>query len=264
KGFDERRGPGLYSDDIAAALRKRFSAEVPEATVLVFPPPAVSGLGRAGGFKLMIESLGDPDLPMLQERTDELIRVGNKEPEAAGLLSTVFKATSPQLFADVDREKCLKQGVALGDVFGTLQAYLGSRYVNDFNRFGRTWQVVVQADAPFRDELEDVQKLRVRNNRGQMVPLGSVADIYPITGPLVLTRYNMHPAAAITGNVAKGFSTGQAIEMLERVSKSELPSSMAFEWSEITYLERMSKDTGMIVFFFSVVFVFLVLAALYE
>jgi multidrug efflux pump len=168
------------------------------------------------------------------------------------------------LFADVDREKCLKHGVSLGEVFGTLQAYLGSRYVNDFNRFGRTWQVIVQADSAFRNDLDDVQKLRVRNARGQMVPLGAVVNVYPISGPLVLTRYNMYPAAAINGNVATGFSTGQAIEMIEATARRELPQSMSFEWSEITYLERMSKDTGMIVFWFSVVFVFLVLAALYE
>jgi multidrug efflux pump len=263
KDFSERRGPGLHADDILATLRKRYTAEVPEAIVNVFPPPAVSGLGRAGGFKLMVESRGTPQLDLLQQQTDNLIKVGNEQRSVMGLF-TVYKANSPQLFADVDREKCLKHGVSLGDVFGTLQAYLGSRYVNDFNRFGRTWQVIVQADSKFRNEIEDVQKLRVRNARGQMVPLGAVVNVYPISGPLVLTRYNMYPAAAINGSVAAGYSTGQAIETLEAVARRELPQSMSFEWSEITYLERMSKNTGMIVFAFSVVFVFLVLAALYE
>ena len=263
KNFSERRAPALKSDAIIAALKKRYAAEVPEAIVQIAPPPAVSGLGRAGGFKLMVEDRGDNGLVVLQTQTDNLVKQGNKEPGLTGLF-TVYKADSPQLFVNVNRDACLSQGVNLDDVFATLQAYLGSRYVNDFNRFGRTWQVVVQADSRFRDEIEDVQRLMVRNNQGQMVPLGAVAAVEPISGPLVLNRYNMYPAAAINGNVAPGYSTGQGNSRLESLAKSELPSSMAFEWTELAYLERNSANTGMIVFGFSVVFVFLVLAALYE
>lgn len=277
KDFAERHDPKMGGDAIITELRKRFNEEIPEASVNVFAPPAVSGLGRAGGFKLMIEDRGDVGLEMLQAQTDNVInktrpsekKVGNEvvkspgEPAVAGVF-TVFKANSPQLFADVDRDACLMQGVNLGDVFGTMQAYLGSRYVNDFNRFGRTWQVIVQADARFRNEVEDVRKLRVRNVHGQMVPLGTVSTVREISGPLVLTRYNMYPAAAIQGGSATGFSTGQASEALEKLCARELPQSMAYEWSEITYLERMSGNTGMVVFAFSVIFVFLVLAALYE
>jgi multidrug efflux pump len=263
KNFDERRVADMSADSIIAKLRKRFAAEIPEALITVFPPPAVSGLGRAGGFKLMIEDRGDVGMHALQAQTDKLIEAGNKQAGVSGLF-TVYKANSPQLFADVDREKCLKLGVNLGDVFGTLQAYLGSRYVNDFNRFGRTWQVVIQADSKFRNDIEDVKKLKVRNQHGEMVPLGTLATVEAISGPLVLTRYNMYPAAAIQGNAAAGFSTGQALDLMERVSREELPQSMSFEWSEIAYLERLSGSTGIMVFGFSVAFVFLVLAALYE
>ncbi|MBS0203806.1 MAG: multidrug efflux RND transporter permease subunit [Planctomycetes bacterium] len=277
KNFSDRHDPKMSGESIIAELRKRFASEIPEASVNVFAPPAVSGLGRAGGFKLMIEDRGDVGLEMLQAQTDNLItktrdrdtKVGDQvvktpgEPSVTGAF-TVFKANSPQLFADVDRDACLTQGVNLGDAFGTMQAYLGSRYVNDFNRFGRTWQVIVQADARFRNEIADVRKLRVRNSHGRMVPLGTVSTVQEISGPLVLTRYNTYPSAAIQGGVATGFSTGQANDALEKLCQRELPRSMAFEWSEITYLERMSGNTGMVVFAFSVAFVFLVLAALYE
>jgi multidrug efflux pump len=263
EGFRERAERNQSSDSIMTSLRSRIAEEVPEAVVNVFPPPAVSGLGRAGGFKLMVEQRGELDLPGLQRQTDELIRLGNLQPEVTGLF-TVYKSNSPQLYADVDREKCLKHGVALADVFATLQACLGSRYVNDFNRFGRTWQVIVQADSTFRDDLADVHRLKVRNHEGRMVPLGSVANFELRSGPLVLTRYNMYPAAAIQGNVTSGYSTGQAIAMLERLAEAELPASMTGEWTEITYLERISRNTGMFVFWLSVGFVFLVLAALYE
>jgi multidrug efflux pump len=261
--FHHRRDPSLSASSIMAQIKDRTAEEVPEAIINVFPPPAVSGLGRAGGFKIMVEDRGDLGLEFLQEQTDNLVKKGN---EAAGLtgLFTVYKASSPQLFVDVNREACLSQGVNLSDVFGTLQAYLGSRYVNDFNRFGRTWQVVVQADGPYRDEIEDVRKLMVRNRQGKMVPLGTLCEVKPMGGPLVLTRYNMYPAASINGNVKQGVSTGEGIKQLEAIARAELPPSMAFEWTEITYLERLSGNTGMIVFFFSVVFVFLVLAALYE
>jgi hydrophobe/amphiphile efflux-1 (HAE1) family protein len=263
KTFHERHSPEMRADAILNTLKTRYSQEVPEAEVNVFPPPAVSGLGRGGGFKLMVEDRGDNGLTALQEHTDNLVKLGKEQPGLTGLF-TVYKANSPQLFVDVNRDECLTQGVNLNDLFGTLQAYLGSRYVNDFNRFGRTWQVVVQADSKFRDEITDVSKLMVRNNRGQMVPLGTLVAIRPIANPLVLTRYNMYPAAAINGNVAQGYSTGQANAAFEQLAKTELPPSMSYEWTELAYMERTSSNTGLVVFAFSVIFVFLVLAALYE
>ena len=139
-------------------------------------------------------------------------------------LFTVYKTDSPQLYVDVDRKACLSQGISLGELFDTLQSYLGSRYVNDFNRFGRTWQVIVQADSSFRDQVEDVKRLRVRNAAGDMVPLGTLATVSPVGGPLVLTRYNMYPAAGINGNSAPGFSTGQAIDAFEGVAARSCPN----------------------------------------
>jgi multidrug efflux pump len=263
KNFDERGHKGMHSDEIVAKLRKRYSTEIPEAAINVFAPPAVSGLGRAGGFKFMVEDRGDVGLKTLEQQTLNLVDKGNKVPGLTGLFS-IYKANSPQLFVDIDRDQCLKQGVSLNEMFGTLQAYLGSRYVNDFNRFGRTWQVIVQADSRFRNEVEDVKKLKVRNAQGQLVPVGSLATIKYISGPLVLTRYNMYPAAAINGATAPNYSTGQAIAALEDVARRELPTSMSFEWTEITFLERTASSTGLIVFMLSVMFVFLVLAALYE
>jgi multidrug efflux pump len=261
--FQNRRSSEQTSDKILEKIRGRFAKEIPEAQVNVFPPPAVSGLGRAGGFKIMVEDRGDLGPALLQEQTDNLIAKGAEVGAVTGLF-TVYKANSPQMFVDVDRDACLQQGVNLGDLFATMQGYLGSRYVNDFNRFGRTWQVIVQADLTQRDSIEDFKRLMVRNRHGRMVPLGSVARVRLAGGPLVLTRYNMYPAAAINGNVATGVSTGQGIQALEDLARRELPSSMSYEWTEITYLEKLSANTGMIVFALSVVFVFLVLAALYE
>ena len=264
KSFDERRNdPALYANDVVTKLGNDCRQQIPEAMVNVFPPTPVNGIGRAGGFRFMVEDRGELGLLALQEQTDKLVALGNKTVGLTGL-TTVYNAKSPQLFIDIDREQCLQMGVSLGDLFATLQGYLGSRYVNDFNRFGRTWQVIVQADSESRNQIEDVPQLRVRNQKGEMVPIGTLATVKQIAAPLVLTRYNMYPAAAINGNVAKGFSTGQAIQSLEGLVNRELASNAGYEWTELTYLERTTSDTGMIVFVLSVVFVFLVLAALYE
>jgi multidrug efflux pump len=262
-GFDKRRDADLYSDAIIARLKERLATEVPEAEVNMFNAPAVSGLGRAGGFKFMVEDRGEVGLRTLQGQTDNMVEKAKQQPGLTGVFS-VFRANSPQLYADVNRAECLTQGVELNDVFDTMRVYLGSRYVNDFNRFGRTWQVVIQADARFRNDLDDVKRLKVRNNKGAMVPLGALATVKEVTGPLVLTRYNMYPAAAIQGSAASGVSTGDSIAIMQQLAEQELPKSMSYEWTEITYLEKQSSNTGIIVFGLSVVFVFMVLAALYE
>jgi multidrug efflux pump len=271
--FSNRRTPDLYSDVIIVKLRQRIAAEVPEASVLVLGPPAVNGLGNAGGFKFAVEDRGDLGLEELQKRTDELLRVANKKPTAddptgtPGLVGmfTVFRANSPQLFVDVNREQCFKLGVQLGDVFDTLQVYLGSLYVNDFNKFGRTWQVNVQADSHYRSRVDDVKRLRVRNNQGGMVPLGTLCSIRLKNGPLLVGRYNMRPAAAVLGSAAPGYSSGQAVQIVEDLVKKELPKeTMAIEWTEITYIQITSGNTAGILFLLAVVLVFLVLAAQYE
>ncbi len=285
QGFDKRlKDEKQTGTALLAELKRRFAKEIPEGRVDIFPAPAVAGLGRAGGFKLMIEDRGEAGLRTLETVTNSMVERGNKQPGLTGLF-TVFKNNSPQLFLDINRKECMQQGVDLGDLFSMLQGYLGSRYVNDFNRFGRTWQVVVQADATFRNDIEDIRRLRIRNKNGQMVPLASLADVRETSSPLVLTRYNTYSAAAIQGNFAPGFSSGEAIGITEAVCKQELPASMAFEWSELTYLERTGQNvklpsifegyfwtddlkknlssTGLIVVG-AIMFVFLVLAALYE
>jgi multidrug efflux pump len=214
KPFPERRGAELSGEAILARLRQRMATEVPEARVLVFGAPAVSGLGNAGGFKLMVQSTGEVNYPALQGAADRLALHGSQQPGFIGLFNS-FRAQVPQLYVHIDREKAKAMGVQLTDVFDALQANLGSYYVNDFNRFGRTWQVNVQADAPFRLDADAVRKLKVRNANGDVVPLGAVAEVRESDGPVQVTRYNMFPAAAINGATQPGVSTGDVMATME-------------------------------------------------
>ncbi len=269
--FHERRDPSLSADAIAARLRQRFQREVPEARVNVFGAPAVDGLGMAGGFKLMVEAAGDVNFEALQAQADELAAEGNRQPGLIGLFSG-FRARTPQLYVDVDRTKVKTMGVQLTDVFDVLQAYLGSYYVNDFNRFGRTWQVNVQAEAAFRTDAEAVKQLKVRNADDDMVPLGSVAAVRDSTGPVQIVRYNMFPATAINGAALPGVSTGEVLARMEKLAE-KLPRSMAAEWTELSYLQKQSSQIEQFrdlqqnpfsAFALGVVLVFFVLAGLYE
>jgi multidrug efflux pump len=266
KPFAQRRGPDLYYEAIMNKLRQAFAAEIPEAVIAVFGPPPVRGVGRAGGYMIMIEDRGDLGPRALQQQTESLVKNANSEPELTGNTS-VFRANVPQIYLDVDRRACMLKGVQLQDVFDTLQMYLGSLYVNDFNLFGRPWQVIVQAEQRYRDQEDDIRRLRVRNASGTMVPLGAVAKVNPVNGPLVLTRYNMYSAASINGNSRPGVSSGRAIELIEKLAddpQTGLPHSMAYEWTELAYLELEAGNTAVIVFGFSVVMVFLMLAAQFE
>jgi multidrug efflux pump len=270
KDFHER--PGLSADVIAAELRKRFRQEIPEARINVFGAPAVDGLGNAGGFKLMVEAIGDVNYAALQAVGDNLVAKANKQP---GILGTFngLRAETPQLYADIDRTKAKTENVALNDIFDTLQIYLGGYYVNDFNRFGRTWQVNIQADESFRLDPQTVQNLKVRNGDGDMVPLGSVVYLRDSVGPLTVTRYNMFPAATITGVLKPGASTGDVIRMMEELADKNLPRSMTYEWTEINYLQKQSakvdefrdlQQNPFSAFVLGVVLVFFVLSGLYE
>jgi multidrug efflux pump len=275
--FDKRRSPDLSSDAIAANLRKKIEAEVPEAEVKVLGPPPVAGLGSSGGFKFIVEDRsGDNDLVKLQQQTNKLIDASKPDPKkplphdapqrkVAGLF-TVFRANSPQLYVDLNRAQCETMAVNPREVFTALQVYLGSFYVNDFNKFGRTWQVVVQAEGPFRLDVEEVKRLKVRNANGAMVPLGGLLNIQRIGGPILLTRYNMYPAAAILGSPRRGVSSGQGIDAMQRLADQVLPQSMAYEWTEINYIQIDAAKNiwNNLIFPLSVVFVFLVLAAQYE
>ncbi len=263
RGFDERRSPDLYYEAIANKLRARLPGEITDAQIMIFGPPPVRGVGRAGGYMIMIEDRGDQGPKALQEQTDVLVELSNQQPELNGNTS-VFRANVPQVYLDVDRTACMLKGVDLQDAFQTLQVYLGSLYINDFNLFGRTWQVIAQSMAKYRDQKDDINRLRVRNQSGSMVPLGGVAQSREINGPLVLTRYNMYPAASINGSARQGVSSGRAIDVLSSLARQELPKSMGFEWSELAYLELQAGNTAIIVFGFSIVMVFLVLAAQFE
>ncbi len=272
KPFHERQSTALSGEAITSRLRARVQREVPEARVLAFGPPAVRGLGNAGGFKLMVEATGEPNFDALQARADELAAKGNQQPGLVGLFNG-FRARTPQLYADIDRTKVRTMGVAITDVFDALQAYLGSYYVNDFNRFGRTWQVNVQADAPFRNDAETVKQLKVRNADGDMVPLGAVVDVRESSGPVTITRYNMFPAATITGSWQPGVSTGDVLRTMEALSAQELPRSMTYEWTELSYLQKQAskieefrdlRQNPFSAFVLGAVLVFFVLAGLYE
>jgi multidrug efflux pump len=272
KPFDQRRDSSLTGEAIASSLRAQLQREVPEARVLVFGAPAVRGLGNAGGFKFMVEATGDVDFDVLQARADTLAIQGNRQPGLVGLFNG-FRARTPQLYVQIDRTKVRTMGVPLTDVFDALQAYLGSYYVNDFNRFGRTWQVNVQADAPFRVDADIVRQLKVRNVDGDMVPLGAVVDIQDSAGPVQITRYNMFPAAPISGASLPGVSTGDVLRTMEALAEKELPRSMTYEWTELSYLQKQASKIEQLrdlrlnpfsAFALGAVLVFFVLAGLYE
>jgi multidrug efflux pump len=263
KPFEDRQSPALRADAIAATLRARFYKEIEAANIAVLAPPPMRGLGTGGGFKIMLQDRGDNGLPALQAQADKLIEEGNRTPGLVGLF-TGFRANAPQLYVDVDRVKCKAMGVPLNEVFGTLQVQLGGKYVNDINLFGRTWQVNVQADTPYRMSVDDVRRLQVRNSRGEMVPLGTVAKVEDRAGPFSVIRYNMYPAAAVQGSAAPGMSTGQTMATVDALARRQLPANMAFEWTELSYLQRIAGNTTLFVFSGAVLLVFLVLAGQYE
>jgi multidrug efflux pump len=261
--FHNRRGAALTGNAIAAVLRKRCENEVQDAVVSVFGAPPVDGLGNAGGFKLVVEDRGNLGFGELQSVADRIVAKGNDTSGLVGVF-TSLRADTPWIFLDIDRLKAKSMGVSLNEVFGALQVYMGSLYVNNFNEFGRSWQVNVQADAGFRRTIQDVQQLKVRGDSGKMVPLSTLAGVRDISGPVMVLRYDMYPAATINGNVAPGTSSGQAIGLMEQVAKQELPRAMTAEWTELTLMQNLAGNTAMYVFALAVVLVFLVLAAQYE
>jgi multidrug efflux pump len=262
KSFDERKSPNLSGGAIAGQLNQQFAA-IPDAFIALFPPPPVQGLGTTGGFKLQIEDRASLGYDALDAATKSFLAKAYQTPELAGLFSS-FQVNVPQLYADVDRTKARQLGVPVTEVFDTMQIYLGSLYVNDFNRFGRTYSVRVQADAPFRARAEDVGLLKVRSNSGEMVPLSALMKVKPSSGPERAMRYNGFLAADINGRAAPGFSSGQAQDAVERIAAQTLPPGVSFEWTELTYQEILAGNSAVWVFPLSVLLVFLVLAALYE
>ncbi len=261
--FKNRQPPELYSEAIAAKLRAEFFREIPEASIGVFGPTPVSGIGTAGGFKIMIEDRGSNGLDALQAQTENLVDQARQQPALTALFGS-FRSNTPQLYIDIDRTEAKSKGVALTDIFNTLQVAYGGFYVNDFNRFGRTWQVNVEADAPYRVSADSIRQLKVRNAQGGMVPLGTLAKVEEISGPLSITRYNMYPAAPIFGAAAPGYSSGQALQVMQQLSNRELAPSMSSEWTELTLIQILAGNTALFIFPLCVLFVFLTHSAEYE
>jgi multidrug efflux pump len=262
KPFDERKDPSLSGGAIAMSLNKKF-AGIQEAFIAMFPPPPVNGLGTIGGFKLQIEDRAGLGYDALNGATKAFMAKASQAPELVGLFSS-FQMNVPQLFADLDRTKARQLRIPVTDVFDTLQIYLGSAYVNDFNRFGRTYSVRVQADAPFRARSDNVGQLKVRAGSGEMVPLSALLNVRQAAGPERAMRYNGFLAADINAGAAPGFSSGQAQEAAARIAAETLPKGFAFEWTDLTYQEFIAGNSGMWVFPIAILLVFLVLAAQYE
>jgi multidrug efflux pump len=262
KPFEERKGKNLSAGAIAGSLNAQYGA-IEDAFIAMFPPPPVQGLGTTGGFKLELQDRGNLGYAAMDAATKAFLAKAYQTPELAGLYSS-FQVNVPQLYADIDRTKARQLGVPVTDVFDTMQIYLGSLYVNDFNQFGRTYSVRVQADAPFRARAEDVGQLKVRSGSGDMVPLSALMTVKPSFGPERAMRYNGFLAADINGGAAPGFSSGQAQAAAERVAAETLPPGVGFEWTDLTYQEKIAGNSAMWVFPLAILLVFLVLAAQYE
>jgi multidrug efflux pump len=263
KPFDQRRGHGLSADAIAEEIRKACQEKIRAARVSVFGAPPIDGLGSTGGFKLIVEDRGNLGLDELQRVSDRIVARGNKTAGLQGLFNS-SSTNTPWLYLEIDRTKCMVLGVNVNDVFNALQVYLGSYYVNNFNLFGRIWQVNIQADQRFRDQVAQIRQLQVRNNQNQMVRLATVMDVRDVGGPVMVYRYNMYSAAAITGDAAPGTSSGQAVDLMQQVGEAGLPHSMALDWTDLAYLQLQAGNSAMYFFALAVIFVFLVLAAQYE
>jgi multidrug efflux pump len=262
KPFAERHGAAMSAGAIAGALNQKY-ASIKSAFVAVFPPPPVLGLGTLGGFKMQIEDRGALGYEALNGATQAFIKRAAQTPEL-GPTFTNYQINVPQLDVDLDRVKAKQLGVSVTDVFDTMQIYLGSLYVNDFNRFGRVYQVRVQADAPFRQRADDIMQLKTRNAAGDMVPLSTLVAVTPTYGPEMVVRYNGYTAADINGGPAPGYSSGQAQAAAEKIAAEVLPRGVKFEWTDLTYQQVLAGNSGIWVFPISVLLVFLVLAALYE
>jgi hydrophobic/amphiphilic exporter-1 (mainly G- bacteria), HAE1 family len=261
--WDLRHGEGLSATEIVQKLNGRFRAEIPEATVFAFQPPPIPGLGTAGGFSLWLQDRSGQDPAFLEANLQKFLAAARERPELANVNST-FRAAVPQVYVDVDRDKALKQGVPVDEVYRTLQTFLGGSFVNQFNRFGRQWRVFLQADAADRLTPEAIGQFFVRNNDGNMVPLSALVTVRQTSGAEYTQRFNLYRAAQITGAAAPGFSSGQAMAALEDVAAKVLPREMGYDWSDLSFQEKRAAGTSTRVFVMSLLFVFLILAALYE
>jgi len=263
KDWGERKKPELQAAGLLKKLNGAFAMGVPEAVAFGFPPPAIPGLGNAGGFSFWLQDRSGGSVAFLAQNLQKFLEACRKRPELTSV-NSLFSASVPQLYADVDRDKVLKQGVAVADVYQTLQAFLGGLFLNQFNRFGRQWRVFIQAEGEDRVRPENIGQFYVRNNDGNMVPLSGLATIRRIEGPEYTNRFNLYRAAQVIGSAAPGYSSRQAMTALEEVAKEVLPPEMGYDWGDLSYQERKAAGTASGVFALSFVLVFLILAALYE
>ena len=264
KPFDERKDPSMSAGAIAAELNAQF-AGIQDAYIAIFPPPPVQGLGTIGGFRLQVEDRGSLGYEELYKQTQNILAKARALPELDPMsVFTSYQVNVPQIDANIDREKAKTHGVAISDIFDTLQVYLGSLYANDFNRFGRTYQVNVQADQQFRLEPEQIGQLKVRNNRGEMIPLSTFVKVDSASGPDRVMHYNGFLTAEINGAAAPGYSSGQAEAAIAKLLDEELPNGMTYEWTELTYQQILAGNTAIFIFPLCVLLAFLVLAAQYE
>jgi multidrug efflux pump len=261
--FEHRTAADRSGEAISKALQERFQKDVPRAVVNIFGAPPVEGLGTAGGFKIVVQDTGDNGLAALQQTADKIVAAGEARHDLEGMFSS-FRADTPWLELVIDRTQAKDRGVNIDDIRTTLESTVGPYYINDFNRFGRTWQVNVQSKDIYRQSADDIKQLKVRNNQNEMVPLADFATIKFTSGPVMVTRYNMYPSAAIHADAGPGASSGQAITALEQAATAELPQTMRTEWTELALLQLQTGNTAMWVFVLAVVLVFLVLAAQYE
>jgi multidrug efflux pump len=261
-GFAKRQSPHLTDLAIMAKLRREWAEKVPEAKVTVFGASPIPGLGTAGGFKIVVEDRGGLGLFALQAQTEALVRKMKEFPPLASA-ATQFRSNTPQLWLDIDRTKAAALGVSFGDVNQTLSMFLGSLYVNSYNEFGRHWQVTVQADGSFRNAAEAISLFQVRNNRGEMIPLGTLVTPREVGGPVSMSRYNLYTSATINGNII-GFSSGDAINLIDRISNETLPISTKTEWTDVMFMQIKAGNTAFYVFVLAIISVFLALSALYE
>jgi len=263
KPWEERRTAALQARAIVDRLNGRLVTQIPDALVFAFMPPAIPGLGSSGGFSFWLQDRSGGSVAFLDENVQKFIAAARKRPELAGV-ATLFSASDPQVYASVDRDKALKQGVAIGDVYETLQAFLGGLSVNQFNRFGRQWRVFLQADTDARMQPDDIGRFYVRNTQQTMVPLSTLVTLSKTYGPTYTNRFNLYRSAQLLGGAAPGYSSGQALNALEEVAKATLPPEMGYDFADLSYQERKASGTIVTTFGLSLLFVFLILAGLYE
>jgi HAE1 family hydrophobic/amphiphilic exporter-1 len=254
--------PGLDARAIAAQLNQRMRPIAADGMAFAIQPPAIPGLGSQGGFSFWLQDRSGGSVEFLSEQLNTFLAAARKRPELTGVTSP-FTAQVPQIFTNVDRDKALRQGVDLSDVYQTMQAYLGGLYVNQFNRFGRQWRVFLQAEGNERQGPEQIGQFYVKNNTGRMVPLSALGTVEPTFGPQFTNRFNVFRAAQVTGSAAPGYSSGQAMDALEEVARQTLPREMGYDWSDLSFQERQATGSGRF-FALSLLVVFLILAALYE